>query len=244
MLPVTGEMVEAQIEKMSKSRLNVINPDEIVARFGADAMRLYEMFMGPLDRDKPWAEEGIRGCHHFLRRVWSAYVDREDGLSARIVAAAPDSEQLALLHRTVRAVSLDLEELKFNTAIARLMEFVNEVLRMVTFPRELAENFILLLAPFAPHLAEELWSRLGHGESLAYHPWPVWQEKHCRASTLEVAVQVNGKVRANLQVDADLTDEQVLKLALGHDKVRPWLEGKALRFSRRVAPGVVSLAVG
>jgi leucyl-tRNA synthetase len=241
----TGEAVEAQIEKMSKSRLNVVNPDDMVRQYGADAMRLYEMFMGPLDRDKPWTEEGIRGCHNFLRRVWTLFTEREgEGLSQRISSAPATPEQLALVHRSIKAVSQDLEEMKFNTGIARLMEFVNEVMKQPELPREVAESFLLLLAPFAPHLAEELWTLLGHGDSLAYESWPAWDEAHCRVSSLEVAVQVNGKVRATLQVDAGLDDAAVLALALAHEKVTPWLEGKSLRFSKRVAPGVVSLAVG
>ena len=239
----TGEAAEAQIEKMSKSRQNVVNPDDMVAQFGADALRLYEMFMGPLDRDKPWAEEGIRGCSHFLRRVWSAYVERDVGLSRRIQTIEPDATQLNLLHRTIRAVSLDLGDLKFNTAIARLMEFLNESLKMTVFPRALAEDYLLLLAPFAPHLTEELWNRLDHPDTLAYQAWPLWNEEHCRMESLTVAVQINGKVRASFQVEVDMPDADVLGLALSHEKVKPWLEGRTLKFSRRVAPGVVSLAV-
>ncbi len=240
----TSEPVESQIEKMSKSRLNVVNPDEMVGQFGADALRLYEMFMGPLDRDKPWSEEGIRGCANFLRRVWNLYVDQEDALTARIQDQAPDAVALSLLHRTIRAVSQELAEMKFNTAIARLMEFLNEAVKQDVLPRELARTYLLLLAPFAPHLAEELWNRMGHPTSLAYEAWPSWDEAHCRQSTLQVAVQVNGKVRATLEVDAVLEDEAVLQLALSHEKVQPWLAGKSLKFRKRVAPGVVSIAVG
>jgi leucyl-tRNA synthetase len=240
----TGERVAAQIEKMSKSRLNVVNPDDMVNQYGADAMRLYEMFMGPLDRDKPWAEEGIRGCANFLRRVWSAFVDQEDGLSARIQPVDPDQAAMSMLHRTIRSVSQDLEELKFNTAIARLMEFLNESNKWSALPRSVAEPFVLLLSPFAPHLAEELWSRLGHKVTLAYEAWPTWNEDFCRAETIQVAVQVNGKVRATLELEASQSDEAVLDLAMNHDKVRPWLEGKTVKFRKRVAPGVVSIAVG
>ncbi|MDP2361176.1 MAG: leucine--tRNA ligase [bacterium] len=239
----TGQPAEAQIEKMSKSRLNVVNPDDMVARYGADAMRLYEMFMGPLDRDKPWTEEGIRGCYNFLRRVWSFFIGSDGGLSPRLAAGEAGPDQLALLHRTIRAVSLDLEGLKFNTCIARLMELQNEIMKQDVLPRSLAETYVLLLSPFAPHLAEELWARLGHGGTLAYEAWPTWNEEFCQAASLEVAVQVNGKVRATLAVPADMADDQVLELALAHERVTPWLEGKTLRFRKRVAPGVVSIAV-
>ncbi|MCA9783927.1 MAG: leucine--tRNA ligase [Candidatus Cloacimonetes bacterium] len=239
----TGEAVVTQIEKMSKSRLNVVNPDDMVREFGADAVRLYEMFMGPLDRDKPWSDEGIRGCHHFLKRIWNLCVDRDGGLSPRLVADAADEDTLRLLHRTIRAVTRDLEDLKFNTAIARLMELVNGCYRLDTVPRSLTEVLVLLLAPFAPHLAEELWSMLGHPASLAYETWPTWDEALCREDSLEVAIQVNGKVRATLNVALETSDADVLELALSHEKIAPLLDGKKLKFSRRVSPQVVALAI-
>jgi leucyl-tRNA synthetase len=229
---------------MSKSRLNVVNPDEMVGQFGADALRLYEMFMGPLDRDKPWSEEGIRGCSNFLRRIWGLFIDRDDALNAKIQPIEPDAAALHLMHRTIRAVTLDLGDMKFNTAIARQMEFVNEVLKLETIPTVLMENFLLLLAPFAPHLAEELWFRMGHAESLALAPWPRWSDDLCRQSSLQVAIQINGKVRATMEIDAGLADDDVMELAMAHEKVQPWLEGKTVRFRKRVAPGVVSIAVG
>ena len=240
----TGAAVEAQIEKMSKSRYNVVNPDDMVREHGADAVRLYEMFMGPLDRDKPWSEEGIRGCANFLKRVWNLCVAKDGSLSAKIVDAEPADAALRLQHRTVKAVSADLEDLKFNTAIARLMEFLNEAGRMETLPKSVVECFVLLLSPFAPHLGEELWQRLGHSESLAREPWPVHDESWCRVDELTVAVQVNGKIRASFTVPADAADEAVLEQALAHEKVRSWIEGKTVRFSKRVSPQVVSIAVG
>ncbi len=242
-LKTTGEAVQAQIEKMSKSRLNVTNPDDMVQQYGADAMRLYEMFMGPLDRDKPWSEEGIRGCANFLKRVWNAFTAEEGGLSSRVTDRNAGKEELGLLHRTIKAISQDLEELKFNTAIARLMEFLNESQKLETVPRGLLEQYVLLLAPFAPHLGEELWNLLGHPGTLAYEPWPKWDEAYCQVDELQVAVQVNGKVRATIQVPADMGDEAVLDLALADEKVLPWLEGKTVKFKKRVAPRVVSIAV-
>ncbi len=242
-IKASGEPVVAQIEKMSKSRYNVVNPDEIVREYGADAMRIYEMFMGPLDRDKPWTEEGIRGCYNFLRRIWTLLVARDGTLTGKLVEEDPEAEALGLVHRTVRAVSLDLEELKFNTAIARLMEFVNEAGRYDVLPRSLVETFVLILSPFAPHLAEELWRLLGHEQTLAYEPWPVWDDRYCHRETIEVAVQVNGKVRASFETAADTADEEVLERAMALEKVRKWTSGKEIKFSKRVSQRVVSLAV-
>jgi leucyl-tRNA synthetase len=237
-----GQPVQAQIEKMSKSRLNVVNPDDMVSSYGADSMRLYEMFMGPLDRDKPWSEEGIRGCYNFLKRAWNLFIGHEDELLP-FIEGDPSPEVRRLLHQTIKAVTENLEEMKFNTAIARLMEFVNEGTKAGGLHRDSAEAFLLLLAPFAPHLAEELWQQIGHDKSLAYETWPSFDESFCQADSLKVAVQVNGKVRATLIVSAAAADEDVLTLALENEKVLPWLEGKQIRFKKRVAPGVVSLAV-
>jgi len=227
---------------MSKSRLNVVNPDDMVSSYGADSMRLYEMFMGPLDRDKPWSEEGVRGCYNFLKRAWNLFIGHEDELLP-FIEGDPSPEARRLLHQTIKAVTENLEEMKFNTAIARLMEFVNEGTKAGGLHRDRAEAFLLLLAPFAPHLAEELWQRIGHDKSLAYETWPSFDESFCQEDSLKVAVQVNGKVRATLIVSAAAADEDVLNLALENEKVLPWLEGKQIRFKKRVAPGVVSLAV-
>jgi leucyl-tRNA synthetase len=237
-----GEPVVAQIEKMSKSRLNVVNPDDMVSEYGADSMRLYEMFMGPLDRDKPWSEEGIRGCYNFLKRAWKLFIDDEDQ-PRTFLHSEMSSDDLRLMHQTIKAVTENLEDMKFNTSIARLMEFVNLGTKTGQIHKQSADAFLLLLAPFAPHLAEELWKRTGHADSLAFENWPRFDESLCQESSLKVAVQVNGKVRATILVPATASDEEVMDLALSHEKVLPWLEGKQIRFKKRVAPAVVSLAV-
>ena len=157
--------------KMSKSRYNVVNPDDVVQAYGADSMRLYEMFMGPLDRDKPWTDEGVQGVHRFLKRAWGLFIEHTSGaIHPRIVKSGGDPAMVKDLHKTIKAVSHDIEGLLFNTAIARMMEFVNAALKVESIDKAVAEEFVLLLAPFAPHLAEEVWQRLGHGESLAYAP--------------------------------------------------------------------------
>ena len=171
--------VEGKSYKMSKSRGNVINPDDVVAQYGADALRLYEMFMGPLESVKSWSQDGVVGVYGFLRRVWRMVVDWEaddDRCSPAVSEVEPTAEQNRVLHKTILAVTADIENMSFNTAIARMMEFVNFFGREKVRPKKAIEDFILLLAPFAPHIAEELWQRLGHDESLIRVPWPVGDE--------------------------------------------------------------------
>ena len=185
---------------MSKSLGNVVNPDDMIERYGADAMRLYEMFMGPLEATKPWSSKSIESVTRFLDRVWRLYVD-EDGRPSAALAEAPAAEpERRVLHRTIRKVTQDLEALAFNTAIAQMMVFVNELTPLERRPREVLEPFVLLLAPFAPHLAEELWRRLGHAESLAYEPWPAWDPalvEQCQTiAAREAQRQASGDDRA------------------------------------------------
>jgi len=213
-------------EKMSKSRGNVVNPDEIILKYGADAMRLYEMFMGPLQQVKPWKTDGLEGTYRFLQRVWRLIVSEEDGLEKNIIAKeiAPELDQL--LHETIKKVTEDLDHLEFNTAIAKLMELLNEFYKLKEIPQKAVEVFILLLAPFAPHLAEEIWQRLGFATSLAYEPWPSYDEKTAQRSKIEVAVQINGKIKDRFSVPADISKERLEAEALKLEKVRSQLEGK------------------
>src|SRR5437667_5257038 len=162
---------------MSKSRGNVINPDQIVNEYGADSMRLYEMFMGPLEATKPWSMRGVEGVYRFLSRVWRILIDdraEQMKLSEAIQDAAPDRETLRKLHQTIQKVTEDLDGMRFNTAISAMMELSNHLTRETVRSKSVLETFVLLLSPFAPHLAEELWHTLGHGESLAYHAWPTF----------------------------------------------------------------------
>ncbi len=212
--------------KMSKSRGNVVNPDDVVGRYGADAMRLFEMFMGPLEEMKPWSTNGVEGVFRFLNRVWRLFVDDEDRLDARIkdVAASADIERV--FHATVKKVGEDIEGLRFNTAISQLMIFVNEVMKAEERPRAMLDQFILLVAPFAPHLAEELWSRFGHTASLALEPWPVFDPAKIATSTVEVVLQVNGKVRSKMAVAVGMDDAGLEAAARADEAIRKHLEGK------------------
>jgi leucyl-tRNA synthetase len=214
-------------QKMSKSRGNVVNPDHVITEFGADSMRLYEMFMGPLEAMKPWSMQGVQGVYRFLQKAWRTIVNEESGELDRAVRdAEPDEETLRLLHQTIRKVGGDIETFGFNTAISAMMIFVNHLARQEVRPRSVVDPFVLILAPFAPHIAEELWERLGHAQSLAYEPWPQYDAELAREKQVELAVQVNGKVKDRIVVAAEADEESVKVAALGNEKVVAALAGK------------------
>jgi len=238
--------VEARANKMSKSRGNVVNPDAIVERYGADAFRLYEMFMGPLEQVKPWSTRGVEGTFRFLNRTWRLFMSGDDAdadLHSRLVDDEPSTDELELLHRTIAKVTDDIEGLRFNTAISALMEFTNAANKWPRIPLTIAEPFVLLLAPLAPHLAEELWRRLGHAESLAYAPWPEHDPRYLVAATLVVAVQINGKLRAKIEVPADADEDAVLGMARDDDNVSRHLEGARVRRAIYVPGRIVNFVV-
>jgi leucyl-tRNA synthetase len=237
--------VEARAHKMSKSRGNVVNPDDVVAEYGADSLRLYEMFMGPLEQTKPWSTRGVEGVHRFLARVYRLLLDEETGaLAETLTDAAPSREQLRALHAVVRKVGEDIEGLRFNTAIAAMMEFVNAAYKWDAVPRAVAEPFVLVLSPFAPHLAEELWAKLGHADTLAYEPWPAYDEALLVEDEKEIAVQVNGKMRGTVRVAADAPKEAVLAAAKAVENVQRHLHGQIIR-KEIVVPGrLVNFVVG
>jgi len=238
-------VLEEVVEKMSKSRGNVINPDEVVSEYGADAMRLYEMFIGPLEKAAPWSTEGIQGVHRFLQRTWRLYVDDEaEGEPLRGMAAGTGSDdQARLLARTVQGVTDDLEALAFNTAISKLMVYARDVARSEPLPLEGAEAFLRLLAPFAPHLAEELWRRLGHGRSIAHEPWPEADPSRLVVERLRLAVQVNGKRRDEIEVPADADADTIRAAALAAPNVAKHLEGRTPK-KVIVVPGRLVNVVG
>lgn len=239
----SGAPVKTQIEKMSKSRYNVVNPDDVVKEHGADSMRLYEMFMGPLDRDKPWTDEGVQGVHRFLRRTWSLFVTEDGTLNPAIVQSGGDDAMVKLLHKTIKAVTHDIENLLFNTAISRMMEFVNAAYKAKAIDQSVAEQFILLIAPFAPHLGEEIWNRLGHSDTLAYTQWPSYDEALLVEDSITFPVQINGKMRAKLDVPANADKDTILALAKDDEKIKPHLEGKTIVKEIFVPGRMVNLVV-
>ena len=231
--------VVSKADKMSKSRGNVINPDDVVGEYGADSLRLYEMFMGPLEQTKPWSMSGVEGVSRFLARAWRMVVDdkaEEMALSPAVTDGPATDDQDRVLHKTIRGVSEDLDRLQFNTAISKLMEFTNAATSWKTRPRHAMETFTLLLSPFAPHLSEELWQVLGHTESLAYEPWPVHDPDKIVESEIEIPVQVNGKLRAKIRVPADAGKDDLQKLAESDASVQEQLAGKTVR-KAIVVPG-------
>jgi leucyl-tRNA synthetase len=239
--------VDARAHKMSKSRGNVVNPDEIIDRYGADAFRLYEMFMGPLEQVKPWNTRGVEGTHRFLNRAWRLVAGGDDdggSPSAGVADAPPTREQARVLHPTIAKVTEDIEGMRFNTAISALMEFTNAANKWPSVPRSAAEAFVLLLAPLAPHIAEELWARLGHGESLAYHAWPEADPKFLKADVLEIPVQVNGKVRGKIMVPAEAPEAEVLEIAKADENVERHLAGQNVKRAIYVRGRIVNFVVG
>jgi leucyl-tRNA synthetase len=228
----SGAPVETQIEKMSKSRLNVVSPDEVIEQYGADAMRLYELFMGPLDQTKPWQTSGVDGVYRFLQRTWRFSIDEETNeLSALLTDDAPDTapDLNKALHKTIKKVTDDLEHLRFNTAIAQMMTFLNAAGSAKSIPKAIWRDFIRLVGPFAPHLGEEIWSRMGGEELVSLVDWPTFDEKLCIDNTIKMVLQVNGKKRDEIDIPRDMPKDEVEKLALANDRIIKFMEGKEPR---------------
>jgi leucyl-tRNA synthetase len=232
-------------EKMSKARGNVVNPDDVVREYGADSLRLYEMFMGPLEAVKPWNTASIAGVYKFLNRAWRLMIDdgEEFKLSPAVTSAAPDRDTLRALHQMIQKVTRDTEGMCFNTAIAEMMKFVNHMTGLEARPRAALEPFVLLLAPYAPHVAEELWKALGHTDTLAYAPWPLFDAELAKDDEIEIPVQINGKVKARVRVPAD-TDDAALEAAARADAtVAAQLAGKAVKLVKVVPRRLVNFVV-
>jgi leucyl-tRNA synthetase len=225
---VDGLALEEVTEKMSKSRGNVVNPDDVIAEYGTDAMRLYEMFMGPLDKGAPWSTESIPGVFRFLQRAHRLLlVETDTGDVLRDLPEGSGTEaQARLLAKTIEGVTEDLEQMQFNTAISKLMVFARDISKDAPLPHEAATAFALMLSPLAPHLADELWQHLGHSTSLAHEPWPVADAEWLADESITLAVQVNGRRRAEIQVPAGADDDAIREFALGEPNVARHLEGR------------------
>ena len=231
-VPGDDQPVSVQVEKMAKSKLNGVDPMKVIAEYGADAVRLYELFMGPLEQTKPWQMEGVEGVYRFLARTWRLVVDPRTNALADKLCDAPASSEPELekeLHKTVKKVKEDTEGLRFNTAIAQMMVFVNQATSADTLPRSIVEPFVLALAPYAPHLAEELWQRLGGEGMVATAGWPEHDEALCIEDLITVVVQVNGKLRDRVEVARGTAKDELQRLALGTEGAQRFLEGKTPR---------------
>ncbi len=224
-----GMILGTNNEKMSKSRGNVINPDDIVNEYGADTLRLYEMFMGPLEATKPWNENGVEGMYRFLGRVWRLFISEDGSLNPKIVDNGGDDAFKRTWHKTIKKVSEDMEALRFNTTISQLMIFTNEANKADELPREAMEDFVQLLSPLAPHIAEELWTRLGHEGSITYQPWPTYDEAWTTESEVEIVVQITGKIVQRVHVAKDMDAKAMEEFALSLESVQKAIEGKTIR---------------
>ena len=218
-----GEKLIEFPAKMSKSLRNVVNPDDVIAQYGADSMRMYEMFMGPLEATKPWNTKGVEGVFRFLKRSYRLIAD------AKITDDEPAEETLRVMHQSIKKITNDLDGFGFNTAISQLMIFQNALTGLKKLPRRVAEVYVQMVSVFAPHLGEELWQMLGHTDTIVYEPWPTWEEKFLEVKEAEILIQLCGKPRVRMMMAKDIDSETMQKLALANPEVQNMLAGKTVR---------------
>jgi leucyl-tRNA synthetase len=235
-----GQEVFREYGKIGKSLKNVVSPDEMYGAYGADTLRVYEMSMGPLDLSRPWETRAVVGSQRFLQRLWRNVVDEGTG-QVTVVDAEPDAATLRLTHRTIDEVRTEMEAMRFNTAIAKLIVLNNHLTSLPTVPRSVVETLVLMVAPFAPHVAEELWSRLGHDQVLAYEPYPTADPQHLVEETVTCVVQVQGKVRDRLEVSPEVSEDELRELALATAGARRALAGREIRTVVVRAPKLVNV---
>ena len=224
-----GMILGENNEKMSKSKGNVVNPDDIVESHGADTLRMYEMFMGPLDASIAWSTNGLDGSRRFLDRIWRLLVNDDGTITDKMTETDDTGKLEKVYHQTVKKVTENYEELKFNTAISQLMVFINDAYKADSLPKVYIEGFVKLLAPVAPHIAEEIWSKLGHSESITYGTWPAFDEAKLVDNEVEIVIQINGKVKTKLMVPTDTTKEKLEEIAMGDDSIKEQIDGKTIR---------------
>jgi leucyl-tRNA synthetase len=232
--------VGRDVEKMSKSKYNVVNPDDIVSDYGADSLRLYEMFLGPLEQYKPWNTAGITGVHSFLKKLWKLYVD-DNGL--KVTDATPSKDNLKILHQTIKKVQADIENFSFNTSVSTFMIAVNELTKQQCTSKEILEPLLVLISPYAPHIAEELWSKLGNSGSISTASFPVFDESHLVESSKNYPISFNGKMRFTLELPLDMTKEDIEKTVLAYEKTQDQLQGRTPK-KVIVVPGKIVNIVG
>jgi len=229
--------------KMSKSRGNVINPDDTVDEHGADAMRLYEMFMGPLDKAKPWSSTGLQGCSRFIKKLWALLITNEGELSHLVTDDEPTKETLRYLHNMIKRVSHNIENLQFNTCVSEFMIFVNHIHGLETINIDIIKTFIVLMNPFMPHLAQELWELSGNESELTFNDWPNYDENQILSDKLKLAVQINGKRRSEIEVDVNMEEKDIKQFAKSDSKIIRYLEGKEILKEIYVKGRLVNLVV-
>ena len=230
------------VEKMSKSMFNVVNPDVIVEKYGADTLRLYEMFLGPLEQSKPWDTNGIDGVHRFLKRMWGLFYGNGDTLL--VTDQEPTADEQKSIHKLIKKVTYDIEHFSYNTSISAFMICVNELGGLKCNKRDVLEKLVVTIAPFAPFMAEELWHQLGHDSTVCDAQWPKYDDKYLAENTANYAISFNGKVRFNLELPVDMSKEEVEKVALSHENSAKWLEGKTIRKVIVVPKKIVNIVLG
>jgi len=209
---------------MSKSKWNVVNPDQICKDYGADTLRMYEMFLGPIEQSKPWNTQGIEGVHKFLRKLWRTCINSHDNI--QLTNEEPSTKELKVLHKTIKKTSEDIESLSLNTSIAAFMICLNELSEMGCRKKAIFEPLLIILSPFAPHICEELWSRLGHSSSIAHATFPAFNPSYLAEDTFTYPVSFNGKVRFQIEMPVNAPKETVEAAALQHEMAEKWMEGK------------------
>ena len=229
------------VEKMSKSMFNVVNPDDIVERYGADTLRLYEMFLGPVEQSKPWDTNGIDGVSRFIKKLWNLFYK---GDTLLVTDGEPTRDELKSIHKLIKKVTGDIESFSYNTSISAFMVCVNELTQLKCHNRAVLSDLVVLLAPFAPHVAEELWHVLGNETTVCDATWPQYNEEYLKEDTITMAVSFNGKARFNIKVPADMAAADIEKLALGHEGAAKWLDGKTVRKVIVVPRKIVNIVVG
>lgn len=213
-----------QVEKMSKRWFNVVNPDDIVAQYGSDTFRMYEMFLGPIDVSKPWDTQGIEGVHRFIKKLWRLYFDEAD--TWNVSDEEPNETELRIIHKTIRKIGEDIERFSFNTAISQFMICVNDLQAAKCNKRTVLEALAVIIAPFAPHLAEELWHRFGHESSILQAPFPIWEDRYVVENSKLYPVAINGKTRTELEFPLDISESDLKSAVLKDETVIKWMEGK------------------
>src|SRR5690554_3348807 len=227
---------------MSKSKFNVVNPDDICEQYGADTLRMYEMFLGPLEQAKPWNTAGITGVHGFLKQLWKLYPAGADE-RFEVSDSKGSPESMKTLHKTIKKVEEDIESFSFNTSVSSFMIAVNELSAQKCNSREVLEPLAILISPYAPHIAEELWNKLGHSESIATVSFPKFDEKHLVESSKEYPISFNGKMRFTLELSLDLTKDEIESAVMSHEKTAQYLEGRTPK-KVIIVPGKIVNIVG
>jgi len=238
-----GMILGSDGAKMSKSRGNVINPDETVDLYGSDSLRIYEMFMGPLDKGKPWSTSGLQGCSRFIKKLWGILVDDDGDISKNITNIESDKETNQLLHQMIKKVSKNLDKLHFNTCVSEFMIFTNHIQKLDEINRELIKTFIILINPFIPHLAQELWELIDENNELSYEPWPKHDNQFTQLDYIKIAVQINGKRRSEIDISSNDSKSEVISKAKNDDKIAAFIDGKDIIKEIYVREKIVNIVI-